>query len=62
MPVYEYKCTYDDSHALMSVHRSILDSDPGYTCIQCDSQMTRHFSHVGVQFKGNGFYKTDNPK
>jgi len=32
MPVYEYKCSYDDAHATMSVHRSIKDEDPGYTC------------------------------
>ena len=62
MPVYEYKCSYDDAHPAMSTHRSIMDEDPGYTCVECESQMTRHFGHVGVQFKGNGFYKTDNPK
>jgi predicted nucleic acid-binding Zn ribbon protein len=46
----------------MSVHRSIKDSDPGYTCVECDSEMFRHFTPVGIQFKGNGFYKTDNIK
>ena len=62
MPVYEYKCTEDDAHATLAVTRSILENDPGYSCEECESEMTRHFSHVGVQFKGNGFYKTDNPK
>jgi len=54
MPVYEYKCTNDDAHATMSVHRSINDSDPGYTCVECESEMTRHFTPFGIQFKGNG--------
>jgi putative FmdB family regulatory protein len=62
MPVYEYKCSYDDAHALMSVNRSILENDPGYYCEECNAEMTRHFSPFGIQFKGNGFYKTDNPK
>jgi predicted nucleic acid-binding Zn ribbon protein len=46
----------------MSVSRSITDIDPGYTCVECESEMTRHFTPFGIQFKGNGFYKTDNPK
>jgi predicted nucleic acid-binding Zn ribbon protein len=24
--------------------------------------LQRHYGSFGVQFKGNGFYKTDNPK
>ena len=62
MPVYEYKCSYDEAHALMSVNRSITDNDPGYTCVECESDMIRHFTPFVIQFKGNGFYKTDNPK
>ena len=62
MPVYEYKCSIDDSHAKLSVTRSISEADPGYSCEECDSTMVRHFSSFGIQFKGNGFYKTDNPK
>ena len=62
MPIYEYKCSYDEAHPLMSVNRSITDSDPGYTCVECEANMVRHFSSFGIQFKGNGFYKTDNPK
>jgi predicted nucleic acid-binding Zn ribbon protein len=37
-----------------------MDEDPGYTCVECDSQMTRTFTPFGIQFKGTGFYKTDN--
>jgi putative FmdB family regulatory protein len=61
MPVYEYKCRLDEAHALLSITRSISDSDPGYRCEECNSEMIRHFSPFGIQFKGNGFYKTDNP-
>jgi putative FmdB family regulatory protein len=62
MPVYEYKCLEDDTHPLMSISRSISEDDPGYKCVKCDSEMTRHFTPFGIQFKGQGFYKTDNPK
>jgi putative FmdB family regulatory protein len=62
VPVYEYKCSIDDSHAKLSVTRSISEADPGYSCEECDSTMVRNFSSFGIQFKGNGFYKTDNPK
>jgi putative FmdB family regulatory protein len=60
MPVYEYKCTEDDAHATLAVTRSISESDPGYNCEECNAQMTRHFTPFGIQFKGTGFYKTDN--
>jgi putative FmdB family regulatory protein len=62
MPVYEYKCSYDDAHSIMSVNRSITENDPGYECVECKSEMIRHFTPFGIQFKGNGFYKTDNTK
>jgi putative FmdB family regulatory protein len=62
MPVYEYKCSEDDAHATLSVTRSISENDPGYTCEECNAAMTRFFTSFGIQFKGNGFYKTDNPK
>lgn len=62
MPVYEYKCTEDEAHAILSVTRSISEDDPGYICVKCESDMIRHFTSFAIQFKGNGFYKTDNPK
>jgi putative FmdB family regulatory protein len=62
MPVYEYKCQDSDSHPLLSITRSISENDPGYVCEECKSEMVRHFTPFGIQFKGNGFYKTDNPK
>jgi putative FmdB family regulatory protein len=60
MPVYEYNCSQDDSHATLVVTRSISEDDPGYFCEECEAGMRRHFSPFGIQFKGNGFYKTDN--
>lgn len=62
MPVYEYKCVEDDSHATLSITRSISEDDPGYTCDECESEMMRYYTPFGIQFRGNGFYKTDNPK
>jgi putative FmdB family regulatory protein len=62
MPVYEYKCSEDDAHAIMSVHRSIKDEDPGYTCVECEADMIRSYSSFAIQFKGSGFYKTDSAK
>ena len=62
MPVYEYRCSVDESHALLQVTRSISESDPGYQCEECESDMARVFSSFGIQFKGSGFYKTDQGK
>jgi putative FmdB family regulatory protein len=62
MAVYEYKCKLDDSHKKLEVTRSIADADPGYRCEECGSEMTRFFTPFGIQFKGSGFYKTDNQK
>jgi putative FmdB family regulatory protein len=62
MPVYEYICSQDDSHAKLSVTRSILEDDPGYICEECESEMVRFFTPFGIQFKGSGFYKTDNAR
>ena len=62
MPLYEYKCSLSEAHPLMSIERSIIDNDPGYECEECKSEMIRHFTPFGIQFKGSGFYKTDNAK
>ena len=61
MPVYEYRCVYDEAHAILEVHRGINDTEGAYTCVECESKMIRHFTPFGIQFKGSGFYKTDNP-
>jgi putative FmdB family regulatory protein len=61
MPVYEYKCkcSQDD---VVSFERGIFEDEPEYACKKCGSELDRHFGTFGVQFKGNGFYKTDNSK
>jgi putative FmdB family regulatory protein len=59
VPVYEYRCTVDEAHAILQVTRSISEDDPGYTCEECYSEMTRLFNSFAIQFKGSGFYKTD---
>lgn len=60
MPVYEYKCECSDK--IVPFTRSIKDEEPVYPCESCSKPMTRYYSPFGIQFKGNGFYKTDNPK
>ena len=61
MPIYEYKCECSIDN-IVSKERSILDVEPTYLCSACGSKMQRHYGSFGIQFKGNGFYKTDNPK
>jgi predicted nucleic acid-binding Zn ribbon protein len=46
----------------MSFERGITEKEPEYLCKKCNHKMSRHFSPFGIQFKGSGFYKTDNPK
>ena len=60
MPIYEYRCVDDEYHARLEVTRSIHEPEQQYICEECGSSMVRHFSPFGVQFKGSGFYKTDN--
>lgn len=52
----------DDTHEVIAITRSISENDPGYMCQTCNAEMTRFFTPFGIQFKGKGFYKTDNPK
>ena len=42
--------------------RSINDSDPGYKCETCQTNLVRVYSSVGAVFNGSGFYSTDNRK
>lgn len=61
MPVYEYRCDCNPED-IVQFERSITDKEPEYGCEKCGGVMKRHFSPFGIQFKGTGFYKTDNPK
>ena len=61
MPVYEYKCDCSPT-VIKPFTRAISDEEPKYHCDNCGLVMQRHYGSFGIQFKGNGFYKTDNPK
>lgn len=60
MPIYEYICQTCKNTA--DVDRKMTDKEIVPECDQCSSYMIRTYGRVGVQFKGSGFYKTDNPK
>jgi len=60
MPIYEYGCITCDKN--LEVNRKFEDQEVVPPCPVCGYKMIRVYGSVGVQFKGNGFYKTDNPK
>lgn len=60
MPIYEYGCMTCDKS--LEINRGFEDKEIVPPCPSCGYSMTRVYGSVGVQFKGNGFYKTDNPK
>jgi putative FmdB family regulatory protein len=60
MPIYEYGCI--DCDKSIEVNRKFEDKETVPACPACGYRTTRVYGSVGVQFKGNGFYKTDNPK
>ena len=56
MPVYEYRCR-NCGHQF-EIQQSFSD-DPLTECPECDGELRKVFSPVGISFKGSGFYKTD---
>jgi putative FmdB family regulatory protein len=60
MPVYEYKCECNDQ--VVPIKMSISEYQPTQACGLCGKDMGRYYTPAGIQFKGSGFYKTDNPK
>jgi putative FmdB family regulatory protein len=60
MPSYEYDCMSCAQRYVKN--RSITESDPGYTCDECNKPLVRVYSEFGIQFNGSGFYRTDNAK
>jgi putative FmdB family regulatory protein len=60
VPTYEYTCT--TCKESLEINRSFSDNEIVPPCKKCGYEMARFYSPIGVQFKGNGFYKTDNPK
>ena len=57
MPSYNYKCS--QCEAVLTVNRSIMESDPGYSCSTCNIAMTRVYSVGAITFNGSGFYSKD---
>lgn len=60
MPVYEYKCVCSEN--IVALNMSISEYKATQVCEACGKEMSRHYTPTGIQFKGSGFYKTDNPK
>ncbi len=57
MPAYDYRCT-ECAHEFEIVQK--FSDDPLTSCPECNGQLRKVFSAVGVVFKGSGFYSTDN--
>jgi putative FmdB family regulatory protein len=56
MPTYEYACSAC-GHEFEAVQSF---SDAAITeCPECNGEVRKVYSNVGVVFKGSGFYKTD---
>jgi putative FmdB family regulatory protein len=56
MPTYEYACKSCGEH--LEVVQSFKD-DPLRVCPNCDGELRKVFSPIGITFKGSGFYKND---
>ncbi|MFP3897078.1 MAG: FmdB family zinc ribbon protein [Anaerolineales bacterium] len=57
MPTYEYKC---DACGIVFDRFQHFSEDPLETCPECGGVVHRVIQPVGIIFKGNGFYITDN--
>jgi putative FmdB family regulatory protein len=60
MPVYEYKCEACNHN--FEIEQRMMD-DPLTECPECKGSLSKVIgNNVGMSFKGNGFYATDNNK
>ncbi|MEV0823623.1 FmdB family zinc ribbon protein [Nonomuraea rubra] len=57
MPTYQYAC--NDCGEQLEVVQKFTD-DALTVCPNCQGNLRKVFSAVGIVFKGSGFYKTDN--
>jgi putative FmdB family regulatory protein len=58
MPIYEYTCiTCDKSE---EITRKFEEPELLPPCPVCGYHMVRAYNAPAIQFKGSGFYKTDN--
>lgn len=60
MPNYDYKCVACEHKK--EINKSISESSNVELCDKCGAEMVKQFGTFGIQFKGSGFYKTDNAK
>ena len=58
MATYEYECPGDGE--VITIERPISEPEGDYACGLCGAKLNRIWSTPAVQFKGSGFYKTDN--
>ena len=58
MPIYEYKCITCDT--TIEIPKSITQAESVELCETCGEAMVKQYGTFGIQFKGSGFYKTDN--
>lgn len=58
MPRYDYSCFNCETD--YEKERSIHDEEPEYLCDMCGNALNRIFGGNSIQFKGKGFYSTDN--
>jgi len=56
MPIYSYKC--NNCGKIFEKFEKSGSQDKVY-CTDCNSEVLRIFSPVGIVFKGKGFYSTD---
>ena len=56
MPTYQYQCK-DCGEALEVVQK--FTDDALTVCPNCQGELRKVFSAVGIVFKGSGFYRTD---
>lgn len=57
MAIYQYKC--NECQANIDIKRDMDESDPGYKCDTCNSDLVRVYSLGTVIFNGSGFYSKD---
>ncbi|MGA1048897.1 MAG: FmdB family zinc ribbon protein [Minisyncoccia bacterium] len=60
MPRYEYSC--EECNLSVEISKPFSESDSYELCQHCGNKMSKIYGTIGIQFKGSGFYKTDNAK
>jgi putative FmdB family regulatory protein len=60
MPIYEFQCVSDDCEANLRYEKELSIHEPHKVICQfCYSDMVKIYSVPNIQFKGSGFYSTD---